>query len=84
MPKDFYGLTWNQYCLKCKGYYDRENKEWERIRWMTWNIVSPHVKKMPSLERFLPLPGDRAGASEERIDKAKNALLKAWEKKNGK
>ena len=69
----------------CKGYLTKEHKEWERVRWATWRTISPHVQKMPSLERFLPLPSDRSGTTDIRIDKAKEALLKAWEKKkNGK
>jgi hypothetical protein len=31
MPKDFYALTWNQYILKCQGFFNKEKKEWERI-----------------------------------------------------
>jgi len=54
MPNDFYALTWNQYCLKCQGFFNKEKKEWERVGWGTWNAMSVHVSKgMPSFKKFM-------------------------------
>lgn len=54
MPKDFYALTWNQYCLKCQGFFNKEKKGWERIGWATWNGMRVHVNKgMPSFKKFM-------------------------------
>ena len=54
MPDDFYALTWNQYILKCQGFFNREKKEWERIGWATWNGMRVHVNKgMPTYKKFM-------------------------------
>ncbi len=54
MPDDFYALTWNQYILKCQGFFNKEKKEWERIGWSTWNMMTPHVSNgMPSYKKFM-------------------------------
>jgi hypothetical protein len=54
MPKDFYALTWNQYCLKCQGFFNKDKKEWERVGWATYNAVRVHISKgMPSYKKFM-------------------------------
>ncbi len=54
MPDQFYALTWNQYCIRCRGFFAKEKKQWERTGWATYNAVRVHVSKgMPSYKKFM-------------------------------
>lgn len=83
MPEQLYSLTWHQYTLKHRGYLNKVEKEKEALRFAAWSIITPHVKKMPSLQRFWPLSIDHIETPEETANKLKERLKAAGRKFNG-
>lgn len=79
MPEQFYSLTWNQYCLKCKGFFDKDKKEWERVGWATWNAIRVHVTKgMPTYKKFMKFLYEDEEI--ENVDRIKEIMNKATAK----
>jgi len=85
MPKEFYALTWHQYCLKCQGFFNKDKKEWERIGWATWNAMRVHVSKgMPTYKKFMSFLYENDGIDKTELEAMKELMNKATEKyKNG-
>lgn len=78
MPDEFYTLTWNQYCLKCQGFFNKEKREWERIGWATWNGMRVHVSKgMPSYKKFMAFLYEDEQMSNDRLKQIKETMNKA-------
>lgn len=82
MPEQFYSLTWNQYCLKCEGFFNKDKKEWERVGWATYNAVAIHVKKgaMPSFKKFMRFLYQTEPMQKATLDKIKETMNKAMAK----
>lgn len=81
MPSQFYSLTWNQYCLKCQGYFNRDKKEWERVGWATWNAIRVHVSKgMPSYKQFMKFLYEDDEMEQDKLDAMKKLMNAATEK----
>ena len=79
MPDEFYALTWNQYLMKCQGFFNKEKKEWERIGWATWNCMRVHVSKgMPSYKKFMSFLNQDEQIKD--LDKIKEFMNKAMSK----
>ncbi len=77
MPSDFYALTWNQYCLKCQGFFNKDKKEWERVGWATYNAVRVHVSKgMPTYKKFMSFLYENEEMKADKLDKIKAIMNK--------
>lgn len=37
--------TYSEYRLRLEGFERKEQQEWERLRWQTWQLMTPHYKK---------------------------------------
>lgn len=81
MPEQFYSLTWNQYCLKCQGFFNKDKKEWERVGWATWNAMRVHVSKgMPTYKKFMKFLYEDEQMRTEQVDRIKDTMNKAMAK----
>ena len=77
MPEQFYALTWNQYCLMCQGFFNKDKKEWERVGWATYNAIRVHVQKgMPSYKRFMSFLYENDAIKDDQLDKIKGIMNK--------
>ena len=57
--------TYSEYRLRLEGFERKEQREWERLRWQTWQLMTPHYKKGQaprSAKAFCRFPWD-AGVS---------------------
>lgn len=57
--------TYSEYRLRLEGFERKEQREWERLRWQTWQLMTPHYKKGQaprSAKAFCRFPWD-TGAS---------------------
>ncbi|GAB3550172.1 hypothetical protein [Spirosoma fluminis] len=58
-------MSWGQYCLLQKGYWDRKNREWEQgqmpFRRLYWVLYNSNVEKghQRTEEQLWPLPSDK-------------------------
>lgn len=83
-----YEMTWREYHLKRAGWFRQEEREWEKVRWLSYNnhTASGSINpKKTSLQKFMPLNSDPK--PKKASNSAKEALLKAQEiylkQKNG-
>lgn len=62
--EDFWNETPYEFALRLQGFYERqeaqERSEWERMRLVAYYAVAPHLKRATTLQRFMPLPWDKA------------------------
>lgn len=45
LERDAAFCTYSEYRLRLAGFERREQREWERLRWQTWQLMAPHYKK---------------------------------------
>lgn len=59
--KDFYSLTFNDYHYISKGYLQRDEREWQRMRMQTALLINVHLAKDKHVlpEDLFALPSDR-------------------------
>lgn len=64
LEKDyFWSLTPAEFALILRGYYKKENErsmtDLYNTRTIAYYCLVPHVKDIPSIEKFMPLPLDK-------------------------
>lgn len=69
-PREMYDLEFRDIVLFLRGYSQRANADWHKVRFMGWityrmNTSEKHPKTM---EQFLPLPGDKKRDRGEALD----------------
>lgn len=60
--------TYTEYRLRLEGFERKEQREWERLRWQTWQLMTPHYKKgqAPRTARaFCKFPWDAGAVTTE-------------------
>lgn len=65
LPYDFYQLSVQEVIWIRKGRAAKELNELQKLRFAVYTIVSPHLKKGISMEKFLPLEGDKKNIDKE-------------------
>ena len=83
-PEDYYRMSPLEFYYASKGYMQKYWKEWDRTRHLMYTIAStiPSKKKMPHINRFMPLPIDRKGGIT--ADRANDMFEQLKKKLNGK
>lgn len=62
--------SFSEYRLRLSGFERAEQREWERLRWQTWQLMAPHYKRgqMPrSAKAFCRFPWDKDITNDERL-----------------
>lgn len=59
-PFEFYNMTYREYLLMQIGYQNRRSRDFEHTRLICYTMASAFRgdKKLPSIQRFMPLPTD--------------------------
>ena len=59
--RDFYSLTFNDYHYISKGYLQRDEREWQRMRMQTALLINVHLAKDKHIspEELFVLPSDK-------------------------
>ena len=77
-PWEFYNYTFEEFLITMKGFFIEDTEQWKRARLSAWAAIAPHVKRIPTPEKWLPLPGEghyRAGATKDDIMKKRQELF---------
>lgn len=77
-PKEFYCMTEHEYYKICIGHKNKILNELRLHRQLAYftAVSSMDPKKIPSIEKFMPLDGDAPAYTPPSIDK-----LREWDKK---
>ena len=82
-PSALYGLTFDEFNNALTGMYElmeqREQREWERTRWMATMLLNPHTKKRLTPTDLIEFPWEKK--SKPAADGM--AILRQIAKKNG-
>lgn len=88
---DFYKMAWYEYLLKCYSYNRQSKEEMQKVRFIAYHShISSNIKlqKIPTLDQFLPMKGERKnnvvsqGSKEKYLAEYKDYLEKK-QSKNG-
>lgn len=66
-PHEYYCMTRAEFILKSKGYKTKQDKEWEKVRFIgyqTYRFMPFRKGKPVSITKFLPLDTDTANSVE--------------------
>lgn len=79
LPEQYYEMSPLEFYYASVGYMERYWKQWDMTRHMMYTIAStvPSKRKLPKINRWMPLPIDRAGdidisAASELLKKLRN------------
>jgi hypothetical protein len=62
-PREFWRATAAELFYLARGARWRERRTWEKLAWLTGYVISPHVKKAPSIARMLAFLGPEEGVA---------------------
>lgn len=87
-PHEFYCMTPAEFFLKCRGHNRLYWQEWERTRFIAYNVVSTiprkRGKRLPSMSRWFPLPTDKTVSHDTDVEKMKTVWDRIKDKLDGK
>ncbi len=79
--KRVYDMSFAEFQIRLFAWRRCQDREWEKVRTLAWHIEASSIhrsKKMPAMNKFMPLSIDKEGISSLQItDIQKNALLQA-------
>lgn len=71
--------TWANFNLKVNGYMNRDNRDWQRARFIAYNVYLSIPKKTNEhIHDFMPLPGDPTQQEIAKYEKAQAMKDKKW------
>jgi hypothetical protein len=73
-------MSWREFQLRAYGYERSQTRELQKTRLVAYSAKFPAfgASKIPSIERFMPIDGEKINKSVS--DSQKQAFLKAFEK----
>lgn len=84
-PHEYYCMSPLEFYLAAKGYNHKILSQWEHTRHISYTVAKtvPSKRKLPSMQRWMPLPTDKVGSGISN-ERALSIFEKLKEKKDAK